>query len=463
MGALPGSRQVDRVLVLKFGGTSVADAAAIGRVARIVRAASGGARPVVVTSALGGVTDGLLAAVRTASAGDADAALRVAEGLLERHRAAARPLLGEDGLADLAARLDDAAARLAELFRVIRDHPGTRRALQDEVVSYGERLSSRLLALALREAGLPATRIDARTCIRTDEAYTRAEPLREATEACTRDVLLPELEAGHIPVLGGFIGSTLEGATTTIGRGGSDHSAALVGAALGAAEIQIWTDVNGFLTADPRLVPAARPIAHLSYAEAAELAYFGAKVLHPRTIQPAVEREIPVRICNSYEPDAPGTVIDARREVSPEGIKAIAHKRGVTVVRITSARMLGAYGFLRAIFEVFDRHRTPVDIVATSEVSVSLTVDDPTPLPAIAAELARLGDVLVEEDCAIICVVGEGLRGRPGVAGRVFGALGEINIALISQGASSTNLTFAVAGADAAEAVTRLHAAFFDA
>src|SRR5690606_24808912 len=163
----------------------------------------------------------------------------------------------------------------------------------------------------------------------------------------------------------------------------------------------------GFLTADPRLVPAARPIAHLSYAEAAELAYFGAKVLHPRTIQPAVEREIPVRICNSYEPDAPGTVIDARRQVSPEGIKAIA-------------RMLGAYGFLRAIFEVFDRHRTPVDIVATSEVSVSLTVDDPTPLPAIAAELARLGDVLVEEDCAIICVVGEGLRGRPGVAGRVF-------------------------------------------
>ena len=454
---------MDRILVLKFGGTSVADAAAIGRVARIVRAASDGARPVVVTSALSGVTDGLLEAVRAASGGDADGALRMAEDLLARHRGVADSLLGAAGRVEMDAACERAAARLADLFRVIRDHPGTRRALQDEVVSYGERLSSRLLALALREAGLDVTRIDARACIRTDDAYTRAEPLREETEACTRDVLLPELEAGRVPVLGGFIGSTLEGATTTIGRGGSDHSAALVGAALGAAEIQIWTDVNGFLTADPRLVPAARPIAHLSYAEAAELAYFGAKVLHPRTIQPAVEREIPVRICNSYEADAPGTIIDARREVSPEGIKAIAHKRGVTVLRITSARMLGAYGFLRAIFEVFDRHRTPVDIVATSEVSVSLTVDDPAPVPAIAAELARLGEVLVEEDHAIVCVVGEGLRGRPGVAGRVFGALGGINVALISQGASSTNLTFAVAGADVAEAVIRLHAAFFGA
>ena len=454
---------MDPILVLKFGGTSVADAAAIGRVARIVQAASRRARPVVVTSALSGVTHALLAAVRTASGGDADGAVRIVEGLLERHRVVGDALLGAAGRADLGEARERAAARTAELFRIIRDHPGTRRALQDEVVSYGERLSSRLLALALREAGLDATWIDARTCIRTDDAYTRAEPLREETEACTRDVLLPELGAGRLPVLGGFIGSTLEGATTTIGRGGSDHSAALVGAALGAAEFQIWTDVNGFLTADPRLVPAARPIAHLSYAEAAELAYFGAKVLHPRTIQPAVEREIPVRICNSYEPDAPGTIIDARREVSPEGIKAIAHKLGVTVVRITSARMLGAYGFLRAIFEVFDRHRTPVDIVATSEVSVSLTVDDPTPLPAIVAELSRVGEVLVEEDYAIVCVVGEGLRGRPGVAGRAFGALGGINVALISQGASSTNLTFAVAGADVGEAVTRLHAAFFGA
>src|SRR5690606_1051708 len=269
-GAPAGSGHVDRILVLKFGGTSVADVAAIGRVARIVRGARGGARPVVVTSALGGVTDGLLAAVRTASGGDADAALRAAEDLLERHRAVADALLGADGRAELGEALERAAAHLGELCRVMRDHPGTRRALRDEVVSYGERLSSRLLALALREAGVPATRIDARACIRTDEAYTRAEPLRQETEACTRDVLLPELEAGRVPVLGGFIGSTLDGATTTIGRGGSDHSAALVGAALGAREIQIWTDVNGFLTADPRLVPAARPIARLSYAEAAE-------------------------------------------------------------------------------------------------------------------------------------------------------------------------------------------------
>lgn len=452
---------MDRTLVLKFGGTSVTDSTAIGRVTRIVRAAIDGARPVVVTSALSGVTDGLLAGVRIASTGDADAAMRQADALLERHRATARPLLGTATLAEFEDALERAAANLAELFRVMRDHPGTRRALQDEVISYGERLSSRLLALALREAGLPACRIDARECIRTNDAHTHADPLRNETDACSRSVLSRELEAGRVPVLGGFIGSTLERATTTIGRGGSDHTAALIGAALRASEIQIWTDVNGFLTADPRLVPAARPIAHLSYAEAQELAYFGAKVLHPRTIQPAIERGIPVRICNSYEPDAHGTLIDGRREASPEAIKAIAHKRGVTVVRITSARMLGAYGFLRAIFEVFDRHRTSVDIVATSEVSVSLTVEDAAALPAITAELSGIGEVLVERDHAIVCVVGEGLRNTPGVAGRVFGALDGINVSLISQGASSTNLTFAVMGDDVARTVTRLHAAFF--
>lgn len=454
---------MDSILVLKFGGTSVADASAFRRAGDIVAAAGGGGgRPVVVTSAMSGVTDGLLLTVRQAIQGDLDAAERELGELATRHREASSALLGPAGRDEFEPVLEEASGSMRDLLRVVRDHPGTREALQDEIVSQGERLSSRLLAGVLREAGLSGCWIDARECIRTDGEHTRATPLRGPTEACTRQVVLPRVEAGQVPVLGGFIGSTHDRATTTLGRGGSDFTAALVGAALRAREIQIWTDVNGFLTADPRVVPQARTIAHLSYAEAAELAYFGARVLHPRTIQPAVELGLPVRVCNSRRPDAPGTTIDGRREVSPRGIKAIAHKRGVTIVQVTSARMLGAYGFLRALFEVFDRHRTPVDIVATSEVSVSLTVEDPGALPAIAEELSGLGEVRQEGGYAIVCVVGEGLRSMAGVASRVFGALADVNIVLISQGASSTNLTFVVPDASITEAVTRLHANFFE-
>ena len=277
------------------------------------------------------------------------------------------------------------------------------------------------------------------------------------------ELLEPRIAEGKIPVLGGFIGSTLQGATTTLGRGGSDFSGALVGAALRAAEVQIWTDVNGFLTADPRVVSGARTIARLSYAEAAELAYFGAKVLHPRTILPAVELGLPVRICNSREPHAEGTTIDDHREVSAQGIKAIAHKKGITVVHVTAARMLGAYGFLRALFEVFERHETSVDIVATSEVSVSLTIDDASALPAIKADLEECGEVTAENSYAIVCAVGEGLRNTPGIAGRIFGALSGINIVLISQGASTTNLTFVVEEKDVEDVVVKLHDRLFGA
>ena len=452
------------IVVLKFGGTSVADAAAMRRVAEIVRAAGAdGSRPAVVTSAMSKVTDGLLEVVRLACAGHVDGAQDVLEGLLARHRAAGAELLGSPARQKLDAALAEAAGNLTDLLRVLSRHPGTRRALEDEVVAQGEHLSSQLLALALAEAGLPAVWVDARRVVRTDDQHGRATPLMDAIEAAAQELLLSELAQGRIPVLGGFIGSTMQGATTTLGRGGSDFSGALVGAAVRAREIQIWTDVSGFLTADPRVVAGARNIARLSYAEAAELAYFGAKVLHPRTIAPAVQLGIPVRICNSREADAPGTLIDDRREVSAQGIKAIAHKRGIAVVQVTAARMLGAYGFLRALFEVFERHRTSVDIVATSEVSVSLTVDDASALPAIAADLRALGEVRVDEGYAIVCAVGEGLRSTAGIAGKVFGALSGVNVALISQGASSTNLTFVVSERDVEEVVRQLHERFFGA
>jgi aspartate kinase len=249
--------------------------------------------------------------------------------------------------------------------------------------------------------------------------------------------------------------------TTTLGRGGSDYTAALVGAALNVNEIQIWTDVTGVLTADPRVVPEAQTVDRLSYGEAAELAYFGAKVLHPKTIQPAIEKSIPVRICNSRQPSERGTLVGPEGETSPRTVKAIAHKTGVTTVQVSSARMLGAYGFLRALFEVFDRHRTVVDVVTTSEVSVSLSLDEATALPAIVEELQELGTVGVEKNRAIICVVGEGLRGTPGIAARVFSTISDINVTLFSQGASSINFTFAVEEECVKEVVTRLHEEFF--
>jgi aspartate kinase len=270
------------------------------------------------------------------------------------------------------------------------------------------------------------------------------------------------IEAGEIPVIGGFIAATCEGRTTTLGRGGSDYSAALVSAALSAREIQIWTDVSGVLTSDPRVVSDAYAIPRLSYAEAAELAYFGAKVLHPKTILPAVVRGIPVRICNSHAPAEQGTSIYFDTEMTPRTVKAIAHKKGVHIMHVTSARMLGAYGFLRALFEVFDRHRTIVDLVTTSEVSVSLSFEDTSALQEICEDLREIGAVKVEHDRALICVVGEGLRNTPGIAARVFTAVRDINVMLISQGASSINLTFVVEEAAVERAVRQLHKAFFE-
>ena len=349
------------ILVLKFGGTSVAGPVAIRRVADIVRdAGRDGGRPVVVTSAMSKVTDGLIDSVRRAVAGHVDGSRDVLDGLLERHRRAAQELLGPENGRRFEAAVNEASGNLADLLRVMSCHPGTRRTLEDEIVAHGEHLSSQLLTLVLCEQGLPAVWVDARTVIRTDDQHGRASPLPDAIRAVAVQLLEPRIAAGEIPVLGGFIGSGPQGATTTLGRGGSDFSGALAGAALRAAEVQIWTDVSGFLTADPRVVPGARVIPHLSYAEAAELAYFGAKVLHPRTILPAVELGLPVRICNSREPQGSGTRIDGQREVSAQGIKAIAHKRGIMVVQVTAARMLGAYGFLRALFEVFERHQTSV-------------------------------------------------------------------------------------------------------
>ena len=435
-------------IVMKFGGTSVADAAAFENVARIV-ASERESSPVVVVSAMSGVTDSLLTATNIASL----------EQVFKRHYEVASELLSDTEA--FSNRLRDAEQQIAEFLEEFAHRPSERKRLQDAIVSFGEILSSTLLAEVLNQRGIEALAVNARRCIITDEEHTNAAPLMDVTFARSKSELLPIVESGVVAVLGGFIGATPLGVTTTLGRGGSDYTAALLGAALGASEIQIWTDVTGVLTADPRVVSEAQTIERLSYSEAAELAYFGAKVLHPKTIQPAIESSIPVRICNSRAPQEPGTLVGPQSETSPRTVKAIAHKSGVTTVQITSLRMLGAYGFLRALFEVFDRHRTVVDVVTTSEVSVSLSLDDASALPAIVEELEKLGTVRVEKGRAIICVVGEGLRGTPGIAARVFSTISDINVTLISQGASSVNFTFAIEEERVKEAVTRLHEEFF--
>jgi aspartate kinase len=447
---------------MKFGGTSVEDALAFGRVADLV-SRHVPERPVIVVSAMSRVTDALLEAFETATRGEHKVALRSLEAHFERHFAVARGLLTPESADEFEATVEAARRELDGALREASEQARPLPLLRDSVVSYGEQLSSQLLAAVLRARGLKARQADARRCIITDDEHCRATPLREETERHTREVLGPLIEAGEVPVMGGFIASSAAtGETTTLGRGGSDFTAGLVGAALHAREIQIWTDVSGVLTADPRVVPEARTIPRLSYAEAAELAYFGAKVLHPKTILPAVVRNIPVRICNSRAPAAPDTVVYFDAEMTPRTVKAIAHKTGVSIVHVTSARMLGEYGFLRAIFGVFEHHRTAVDIVTTSEVSVSLSLEDTSALDAIVEDLKPIAAVRVESERAIVCIVGEGLSNTPGIAGRVFSTIRDINVLLISQGASSVNLTFVIEQRHIAEAVRRLHEAFFE-
>ncbi len=447
--------------IMKFGGTSVADATAFKRVANIVQTQIA-QRPVVVVSAMSGFTDTLLHCFELSLNDQVFFAMAQLNEELERHRDVVLSFGGETAAVDYDSVLQETRENLRLVFNEAKLPEASLLSLKDQVVSCGEQLSSELLARVLQTFGISAIHVDARDVIVTDEEYTRANPLMVETAYQASQLVMPLVQAGQVPVLGGFIGSTASGNTTTLGRGGSDYSAAILGGALDAREIQIWTDVSGVLTADPRVVKDARTVPVLSYQEAAELAYFGAKVLHPKTIHPAVERSIPVRVCNSHAPTEPGTLVVAESEAAPQTVKAIAHKNGITTLQVTSSRMLGAYGFLRALFEVFDVHRTVVDVVTTSEVSVSLSVDDTSTLAELVTALEKFGAVEVEGHRTIISVIGEGLRNTSGIAAMIFSALNDINISMISFGASSINLTFMVEEACAAEAIWRLHRVCFE-
>ncbi|HLG14055.1 MAG TPA: lysine-sensitive aspartokinase 3 [Blastocatellia bacterium] len=456
------------MIVMKFGGTSVQDAAAINRVAGIV-ASRQSRGPVVVVSAMARVTDGLLLLARAATERRLSEALALITELRGRHLSVALELLNpaassatdpfslesvERSIAEQFAELEGLARSIAMLGEL------TPRS-QDAIVSFGERLSSSLVAAAFRAHGIKSELVDSRSFIITDDHFTSASPRLAETYQRARAALLPIVESGGVPIAQGFIGSTAEGVTTTIGRGGSDYSAALIGAALEAEAIEIWTDVDGLMTADPRVAPDARRIRVISFAEASELSYFGAKVLHPSTVLPAIERRIPVHIFNTNNPSCEGTLIVAEPRPSSNPIKSIAFKRGVTIVNVASTRMLQAHGFLRAIFEVFDRNQTSVDVVTTSEVSVSITLDSDERLEAIKRDLGGIGEVTVEPTKAIVCVVGDNLKFTPGVAARLFRSIEETNINMISQGASEINLTFVIDESEVEPVVRSLHAEFF--
>jgi aspartate kinase len=440
------------MLVMKFGGTSVESAEAIERVAGIVRERLA-QHPVVVVSAMGKTTNKLLAIAGAAVQGQSDKALGLLHDLREFHRSESAGLGVE---CEIEAHFQE----LAELVKGIAILGELTPRATDAVAAFGERLSSLIVAARFRQCGIGTVHVDARSVIITDRRHTQAAPV--FVETYTRlAAAIPPLAVKQVVVIGGFIGSTEDGVTTTLGRGGSDYTASIAGAGIGAEEIQIWTDVDGMLTADPTILPGGYRVKQCSFAEAAELAYFGAKVLHPATVLPAIEKNIPVRILNSRRPHVEGTLITAEAPRSASPIRSIACKRNITLVNIVSTRMLMAHGFLRRIFEIFDRFETPVDMLATSEVSVSLTIDNTRALAAIRDEIEHFAEVSVEENQAIVCMVGDNIRHTPGIAARAFGALGGINIRMISQGASRLNISVVVAAADLKHAVESLHREFF--
>ena len=447
------------MIVMKFGGTSVESAAAIERVAGIVRSRQE-RHPIVVVSAMGKTTNKLLAIAAAAMTGNRAEYIRQLHDLRDFHSREARQVVPLDHRAELDRTLDEHFQELTELVKGLAVLGELTPRSIDAISSYGERLSSYIVTLAFRHFGMPAAHLDSRRVILTDKRHTQAAPNFPETYARLAKTV-PALAKDAVVVLGGFIGSTEDGVTTTLGRGGSDFTASIVGAGIGAEEIQIWTDVDGMLTADPTILPGGHRVKTISFAEAAELAYFGAKVLHPATVLPAIEKSIPVLILNSRRPDVPGTRIVAESVPCSNVVKSIACKRKIALLNIHSTRMLMAHGFLRRIFEVFDRFETPVDMVATSEVSVSLTIDNLERLPEITTELRHFAEVDTEKDEVIVCLVGENIRYTPGVARRVFGALNGINIRMISQGASRINLSFVVAEKDLVRTVEALHEEFF--
>ncbi len=450
------------MIVMKFGGTSIEDARAMNNVIDIINQRRH-EPPIVVLSAIAGATDTLIKAAQVAHEAKFEDAKKSLNDLLERHVFILENLLEKRTTIQLL--IFEIRKRFHELknlcYGISILGELTNRSL-DAIASVGEQLSSMILTEGMKERGLQAELIDARTFMVTDDQFIYALPLFDRIEERAKAILLPHVEAKKIVVTQGFIGATVHGVTTTLGRGGSDYSAAIIGAALDAEEIQIWTDVDGVLTADPIAVPGAKKIKVLSFREAAELAYFGARVLHPSTILPAIKKNISVHVLNSKRPATNGTLIVSDPPKISSAVKSIVFKKGITVINILSTRMLMAYGFLESIFSVFSKWKTAVDLVSTSEVCVSVTIDSTTYLHEIVHDLKKFSDVSTLPNKAIVCIVGDEMRNTPGLAARIFGAIRDINVLMVSEGASEINLSFVVDEEQIEECVQKLHAEFFE-
>lgn len=456
---------------MKFGGTSVADEAAIAKVVGIVQSTLDGSadRVVVVVSAMGGVTDLLHDGVMSAASGDAPRYHANASVLIDRHQRVASALLGSDAAAvmvDVAGMIDD-YIRFCDSMRVLGEV--TPRAL-DYTMGLGERMSARLVAGALCNAGVQARAVDATEAIVTDDNYQGAVPLMEESRHRTSAALGPLLDAGIVPVVTGFIGATREGISTTLGRGGSDYSAALLGSLLGSDEVWIWTDVDGVMSADPRIVPEARTIERLTYLEVGELAYFGAKVLHPKTIRPVLDAGIPVRVKNTFNPEGPGTLLLPNDQDTGKRIKAVTAIRHMSLVTVEGKGMLGVPGIAARTFGAVARTGTSVLIISqsSSEQSICFVVPQRSSAQVVAEineeferEIGRrdIDRVYAQDGVTIITVVGGGVRVLPGIAGRIFSATGElgVNVIAIAQGSSECSVSMVVAEADADAALRAIH------
>jgi aspartate kinase len=451
------------MIVMKFGGSSVQDATAIRRVASIV-ATRLAEQPVVVVSAMGGITDKLVQISETAARKELASALALLDAIRARHIAAASEMLQALEVAAFTAELDAHLAEATELASQLAAQGSSSPAQHSQMLAYGEVLSSALVAAAFASLGVASAHADARKLIVTDSRHPAASLLAEPTRTKLLTDIPSLLDQNLVPVLGGFIASSESGETTTLGRGGSDYSAAIVGAALAADRIEIWTDVSGILTTDPRICPKAQRIAEISFHEATELACFGAKVLHPATLLPAIEHDIPVAVLNSHKPHEAGTIIRAVAAQGPSAFRAIALKRNISVFNVRAPRHVGSLRFLDDLFSLLRWHHLKSELVAISGATASVAIEGGQELVNLISELEALGEVDFQPAMAIICLVGEDIRGRIGIASEVFSVLAAsgINIRMISQGSTEISVSFVVDEKDAVRAVQQLHRHLFE-
>ena len=456
---------------MKFGGSILANGKAISLVADLIKRYSVGNQLVVVVSALRGVTDSLVEGAEQARKGDRRFVERLVGKLSERHLGAVADCVSPNLAEEVCARIRELLEELHQALLGVTCLGELTPRSKDLILSFGERLCAPIVAAALRSRGLEATDLAGwEAGITTDDDFGEATPLMEVTSYEVKARLLPLLKRGEIPVVAGFIGATQHGIIATLGRGGSDYTATIVGAAISADEVWIWSDVDGLMTADPKIVPNAKLIPEVSFAEAGEMAVLGAKVMHPKALEPALERGIPVRIKNAFNPDSTGTLITGKAEVRPGVVKAVTLIPDVAVVTVSGFGMIGRPGTAARVFDLLGKNRINILMISqsVSEANISFVVKRDVAQQAISVlEASLLGtgvirEVELEDDVCVVAAVGAGMRGMPGIAARVFRAVAkrDVNIRMIAQGSSELNISFVVKEEDAEEAVRAIHEEF---